>query len=419
MPWILPVSMQVAAAVSPPAAAGVTFDDALGLARQAPAVTAGARAAERAAAVGAGVSSMASNPQVTLQPGGRLAPATDIGPEFVLSVSQSWSLSGLGAARKASLAAENDALRAEARAAALAQRLGAARAWLDLWAAQKVAALASDEAAVARDLAKLADKAFAAQAATRADTADARAYQAEAKLLFIDAEGEALEIGLALARETASARAEPLAAAGEPPEPALPEPGTWATAIAQVDRLPSVRVKALAQRAEQARSVEEGAARGAHLSLGVVVQKDGPENFAAFGSIGLTVPLFDRGERERAPIEARAEKLAGEKASALIDARTELAAAFHHVRHSGEILATVRDELLPPLIEAAEAREALFRAGDGTMVDVLAARRRVIAAKARLVRARADHAWAKVKVWLYLAELQSAGDRARDRKEAP
>lgn len=411
--------MQVAVAASPGAAPGVSFDEALGLAQKAPVVVAGERAAERASSIGASVSAMSSNPQVTIQPGGRLAPASDVGPEMVVSVSQSWNLAGLGAARRATLAAEVETLRAEARATALAERLGAARAWIDLWAAQKLVTLASAEADVARDLAKLAEKAFAAQAATRADTADARAYQAEAKLMVIDAEGEVLEIGLALAREIASPRAEPLAASGDPPRPSLPEPGSWATVIAGVDRLPAVQVKALAQRAERARAVEEGAARGASLSVGVVVQKDGPENYAAFGALSLTVPIFDRGERERAPVEARAEKLAGEKASAILDARIELAAGFHHVRHTGEILATVRDELLPPLVEAAEAREALFRAGDGTMVEVLGARRRVIGAKARLVRAQAEHAWARVKVWLYLAELQRSGDRARDRKEAP
>lgn len=417
MSWVLPVSMQVVAAVSSPAASGVTFDDALGLAQKAPVVTSGERAAERAIQASVGLPSMSSNPQVTLQPGGRIAPATDVGPEFMVSVSQSWNLAGLGEARRTTLKTEGEALRAEARAAALAQRLGAAKVWLDLWAAQKLKALASDEADVARDLAKLAEKALAAEAATKADAAEARAYHAEAKLMVIDAEGEVFELGLQLARETASPKAEPIAASGEPPEPSLPEPGTWATAITQVERLPAVQAKALAQRAEKARAAEEGAARGTQISVGAVVQKDGPKNYAAFGAVGITIPLFDRGQRERASIEAREEKLGGEKASAVLDARTELAAAFHHVRHTGEIVAAVKDELLPPLVEAAAAREAIFRAGDGTMIDVLGARRRVIAAKARLVRARAANAWAKVKVWLLLAELKSAGDRAR--KEAP
>jgi hypothetical protein len=38
-------------------------------------------------------------------------------------------------------------------------------------------------------------------------------------------------------------------------------------------------------------------------------------------------------------------------------------------------------------------------------------------AKARLVRARAANTWAKVKVWLLLAELKTAS--AQTRKEAP
>ena len=402
--------MQVAVAVAAHAEAGVTFDEALGLARQAPAVTAGVKAAGQLGKAASGLPSMASNPQVSLQPGARLAPESDVGPEFVASVTQSWNLAGLGAARKATLRAESDALNAEARAAALAQRMGAAKAWIDLWAAQKLLSLAEAEADVARDLAKLGEKAAAAEAATKADAAEARAYAAEAKLMVLDAEDEELERGLSLARQTASKAAEPAAAAGDLPEPSLPEPGTWATALAQVDRLPAVRVKVLAQRAESARAAEETAARGTQLSLGVVVQKDGPQNYAAFGAIGLTVPIFDRGQRERAPAEARATALGGEKESAAIDARAELHKAFHDVKHTGRILATVKDELLPPLVEAAEGREKIFRAGDGTMVDVLSARRRVISARARLVRARAANAWAKVKVWLFLAELKGAGE---------
>ena len=55
----------------------------------------------------------------------------------------------------------------------------------------------------------------------------------------------------------------------------------------------------------------------------------------------------------------------------------DLLSAFHEVEHTGEIVAAVKGELLPALVEAADAREQLFRAGDGTMVDVLTARRRV------------------------------------------
>ncbi len=114
--------------------------------------------------------------------------------------------------------------------------------------------------------------------------------------------------------------------------------------------------------------------------------------------------------------EARATRSEGEKRSAALDGRTEMALAFHEVEHTGEIVKAVKGELLPALIEAADAREQLFRAGDGTMVDVLTARRRVLAAKARLVRAQAANAWAKVKVWMLLSELSNGEAAAKEGK---
>lgn len=401
----------------------MTFDEALGFARQGPAATAVERAATVSGEIGGKVSSMTSNPMVMVSPGVRILPLASAGPEGAISVSQSWNLAGLGAARKDAVKAEKDALTAEARAIALVQRMHTAKEWLDLWAAQKVMAVASAEADVARDLAKLAEKAQAAQAATKADTADAKAYLAEAKLAVIDAEGDVFERGTELARDIAAKSADPVRAEGDVPEPSLPAESTWPSALLRVEKLPSVQAKAFAARAEKARSEEEGAARGAHLLVGVEVRKEAPDGFLAMGTVGLTLPVFDRGERERSVSEARATRSEGEKQSAALDGRTEMALAFHEVEHTGEIVKAVKGELLPALIEAADAREQLFRAGDGTMVDVLTARRRVLAAKARLVRAQAANAWAKVKVWMLLAELANAeanaSESAKARKETP
>lgn len=415
MSWVLAISMQVAVAAHGGASgSGVTFDEALGLARAAPAVTAVERAAAVSGEIGGKVGSMSSNPLVVVSPGVRILPLASAGPEGAIGVSQSWSLSGLGAARKDAVKAEREALTAEARAIALAQRMQTAKVWIDLWAAQKVMAVATAEADVARDLAKLAEKAQAAQAATRADTADAKAYLAEAKLATIDAEGETFERGTELARDVAAKSADPARADGELPEPSLPAESTWPAALARVERLPSVQAKAFAARADRARSKEEGAARGVHLLLGVEVRREAPDGLLAMGTVGLTLPLFDRGERERSVSEARAARADGEKHAAALDGRTEMALAFHEVQHTGEIVAAVKGELLPALIEAAEAREQLFRAGDGTMVDVLTARRRVLAAKARLVRAQAANAWAKVKVWMLLSELARGEAAAKE-----
>ena len=417
MSWVLAVSMQVAVATGGGSSgASVTFDEALGLTQKVPAVTAVERSAEVQADLGGKVSSMSSNPMVTVTPGARILPLASAGIDVGIGVSQSWNLSGFGQARKESVKAEHDALTAEARAIALSQKLHTAKEWLDLWAAQKAFAVASQEADVARDLAKLAEKAQAAQAATRADTADAKAYLAEAKLAVIDAEGEVFERGTELARDVAAKSADPVAAEGDLPEPSLPAASTWPSALARVERLPSVQAVAFAARAEKARSEEERSARGAHLLLGVEVRREAPDGLLAFGTVGLTLPVFDRGERERSVSAARAARAEGETKAAALDGRTELALSFHEIEHSQEILDAIKKDLLPALIEAADAREALFRAGDGTMVDVLNARRRVLAAKARLVRAQAENSWAKVKVWMLLAELSNGEAAAKEGK---
>ena len=421
MSWVLAVSMQVAvtAATGGGDASGVTFDEALGFAPKTPIVAAVERAAVAQQEVGSKVSSMSSNPLVTISPGARILPLAAAGPEISVGVSQSWSLSGFGQKRKDAVQAEHDALTAEARAIALVARMHTAKEWLDLWAAQKVSEVAEAEADVARDLTKLAEKAAGAQAATKADTADAKAYLAEAKLAVIDAEGDVFERGTELGRDIASKSADPVTASGELPEPALPDSSTWPASLREVERLPSVQAKALAARAEKARSEEEGAARGAHMFVGVDVRKEAPDGFLVMGTVGFTLPTFDRGERERSVSESRAARFEGEKKAEALDARTELALAFHEVQHTGEIVTAVKGELLPALLEAAEAREQLFRAGDGTMVDVLTTRRRVLAARARLVRAQAANAWAKVKVWMLLAELANAKSADVAKKEAP
>jgi outer membrane protein TolC len=67
---------------------------------------------------------------------------------------------------------------------------------------------------------------------------------------------------------------------------------------------------------------------------------------------------------------------------------------------------------MPASVEAARLREVTFRAGDATVVEVLVARRNAVAARARLNRAKAAHAWALVKVWLELAEIERSEVRS-------
>jgi outer membrane protein TolC len=48
----------------------------------------------------------------------------------------------------------------------------------------------------------------------------------------------------------------------------------------------------------------------------------------------------------------------------------------------------------------------IFEAGEATILEVITARRNVANARGRLERARAQNAWARVKVWLWLSAIQ-------------
>ena len=127
-----------ARAMPPEVGAPITFDEALGLAAQAPAVAGAEAAAADQRRIGDSVSSVIANPTLNVQPGAARDPLDGqwryLGETTLM---QGWNLSGLPGDRKAAVRAEGEQLLAEARAAALSHRLAAAQAWMELWAAQQ------------------------------------------------------------------------------------------------------------------------------------------------------------------------------------------------------------------------------------------------------------------------------------------
>ncbi|GEJ56680.1 TolC family protein [Anaeromyxobacter diazotrophicus] len=410
MPAIGSVLFAAALAAS---ADALTFDEALGLAERAPSVEAARAATSAQRDLASRISSQTSNPLLTVEPGYRISssPTSTTRFEGTATLSQSWNLAGLASRRREAARGEGDQLDAEARATALARRLSAAQAWVDLWAAQAALADARQEAELAADLAARTGRAAEQALLTRADAADAVTYRAEARLLALSVEGETTDLGFRLARETARPPAA-LATAGELPSPTLPPPGEWAGLVARAGALPEVAARRLTARAESARAAEARAARGTALTLGAAVQRDNLGEYVVFGQVGVSLPLFDRGEREAAPFAAAAARAQGEAEEAGRAAAAELARAFHEVEHTGEVLHELEQGFLPASAEAARLREVTFRAGDATVLEVLVSRRSAAAARARLNRARAAHAWAQVKVWLELAEVARAEGRA-------
>jgi cobalt-zinc-cadmium efflux system outer membrane protein len=108
---------------------------------------------------------------------------------------------------------------------------------------------------------------------------------------------------------------------------------------------------------------------------------------------------------------AAAARAQGEFQEARAVAATELARSLHEVEHSGEVLAAIEGELVPAAQRNAQAREASMRAGETTVLEVLVARRVWAAARQKRTRAQAAHAWARVKVWMLLADMTPGGAR--------
>lgn len=387
------------------APAPITFDAALGLAGDVPRVTAAAGAVKAKTELDGQIAAVPYNPQISIQPGWRFEPREGRQPEVVVEVLQPWNLSGHGDARRRTASVEEGVLRAEARAVALAARLGAARAWIDLWAAEHVVEEARREETIARELERLVERAAVLGAMTRADLAEAGAYHAEARIAVLSAEGEVFQRGLALGRELALSEPLPLHTSGDLPSPSIPAEDRRPEYLVRVDGLPAVTLRDLQARAARARDLEELAARGTLAQLGAVVQRDAPGGLVVSGLARVTIPIFERGERERAGVRAEAARLEGEHRDALIGARVEIALGFHEVSHSAEVLAVLRDDLAPASRQAAETRRRIFEHGGATLLEVLQSDRAAVAAASRLWRVQAEHAWARTKLWLLLAAL--------------
>lgn len=387
----------------------LSFDAALGLATSTPNVTGRAQAAREKAALDQRIAAVPFNPQITVQPGWRFAPAGARQPELIAEIVQPWNLSGQSSARRRAASIEEDALRAEARVVALDARMAAARAWIDLWAAERLIEEARREEAIAGELERLVARAAALRALTRADLAEARAYHAEARSMVLAAEGDLYLRGIALAREVGAPEAIPLRTAGPPPSPPIPRAADLVTLLQQAATLPSVEVRALQTRAARAREIEDHAARGTLLQLGAAVQRDAPDGLVVSGLARVTFPFFERGERERAGMRAEAAALDGERANALLAARADLASSVHEVEHTSAMLAVIRDDLVPASREAAQTRRRIFENGGATLLEVLQSDRAAVVAAGRQWRIEAEHAWSRTKLWLLLAELALKG----------
>ncbi len=392
------------------AAIPVTFAEALGLADTHPRVQAATQAHIDKQGWNDRMGGLAANPMISVSPGARLLPGTARGLEWRLAVDQPIPL-GLAGARQHSAQAERRTLGARVDLARLDARLEAAHAWIELWTSERIFEEANREVVVAQDVVRVIDRAVKATERTRADLVDAQGFLAEARRDAIHSEGMVTEASLALSRERGGPFDRAIKTQGALPTPPLPDDAMKKKWLGSSDNYPQVVLRTLEREAERARFIEDRALRGTVMRVGVEAERDLPGGLVLLGTLGVSLPLFERGAREQGTRAAEVATLSGERDRDKREGTFALAVTLHEIEHKTEELAQLEKEVLPLAEEAAKLRQILLAAGEGTVVETLFARRAVIAALRKVHRTRGDLAWASVKTWLFGRTIEAGGSR--------
>ena len=99
------------------------------------------------------------------------------------------------------------------------------------------------------------------------------------------------------------------------------EPGLWYIWVdiarwrASLDKWPAVVMRSLEQAADRARIVEERALRAKVLRIGIEIERDQPRGLLALGTVGVSLPLFEQGQREQGTRRVEAALAGGETAA--------------------------------------------------------------------------------------------------------
>jgi outer membrane protein TolC len=402
----------VAAAEEAMAPAVVTLDEAMSEASSAPMVQALKRATREKRSWNGRISTATGNPSLNYFAGLR----PDLPPprvEMELGVYQPFNLSGLSGARKRAAGAEAEELEALTGSVELVYRVEVAQAWFRLWEAEHDLARAKAEAELAGSFLSKVARAVELQAMTAADLSDAQAYHAEATLSAVNAEGDLFDAGMALARQLGRSTTTPLHARLDEPQIPAVMPLPAEELPKRADRLPGVATLLRSAEAEGSRLQEFGATRGVQLQVGLSVLRSFNVGTGGVVSAAVSLPVLDKGERERGALVAEYERLRGEYESGRAAAVTELTVAQHEVEHTQEVLEALESKVVPALKKASQERLRLLELGEGSILDSIITRRALIAGETRLSRARAAHGSAVWRWKLLIDATESPKGDAR------
>lgn len=396
-------TLLLAAAVAAPSE--LTFADALTATERLPEVLAARRAADRLDGAARALPPVLSQPQIAVQPGYRMLEVEQRGLEGQLSISQAIPLVDVRGAQAKVLSGEHAVRVAQSARVLLESRLAAASAWFGVWDARAELSASTTERDVAREALARVRKGAEGGAFTSADVADEEAYLAERELAVIAAEGDLFERTTELAVATGRPASNRIVPLGALPELAMPDDAAFEALLARAGELPGPLAEALLGSVERARAVEATRLQGPQLQLGAIVQREAPASLIGFGTIGLTLPVFDLALRARAPADAAADDLEGRAALATRSAAAELVRARHEVEHTAEVLATIRDRLLPALEQSARLNGVLASRSELTVLELINVRRRLAHVRVQLARATTAHALARARLALFANSL--------------
>lgn len=384
----------------------LTFDQSIQLSKQHPGLRGIDAALEARQTQDARLSVMASDPTVSVNPGYRLNPSGSEGLELGVQISQSWNLANLGGRRRESAQRERAVLSAALRAHALARRVGAARAWIELRVREEDERRVARELQVAQELSAHLELGISSGTVLRADLAEAKAYTAEIREGQLDAEGGRVHAELDLAEALGLAPPIEFVTDGPWPSPQLPAQARWPGLIKKAERLPEVRQATLTRIAAEAQAKEADAQGAWQLTTQLGFIRESPNSHIVSVGVGVKLPVFNGAQRSRSKAAARVAQARAQEQAVGRSAGRALAMALHEVKHERERLTVAKGELLPALQELVDLRTRSFQRGQGTILEMFRAKQRLLQAEHLLNRIEGEVRWVEVKAWLLLAAME-------------
>lgn len=358
-----------------------------------------------------------ANPTLEAGLGPRFDAAEEVDFDFFVSVQQAIGIGGERGRRREAAARLGERLDAELALARLVLRREVTLAYYAVVLAERQVALLERAAAFAVEMQQIAERRLALGDGTAIDVRVASTDAAAARQLLVAAEGERAAASIRLAEVSGFPIATPPRVASELPEPVDVVDPELPVDLAQA-RHPLLVARSARVREADARIEVAKSASIPTPVLGAQVAREGsagsPANYIVLGTLGVTIPVWQRGQGEQASRRVERDVAAAEQsvavraqASAVARAHTRLVAARKRVQLFAGGAQPELEQNLAFLRRGVDT-------GEFSLLDVAVVRERFLAAERNALMARADYFVALADYELAVgAGLPSASERAR------